>query len=316
MIIDAHVHISACTPGHGFMSQRLLKSPGFRYMRWKFGLVGNDAATERALAAILSRTLDQTPQLDAIVLLAFDAVFDRDGRLDEPNTHLYVTNDYVIELAEQDRRILFGASVHPFRKDAVAEIERCVRHGAVLMKWLPIVQGFDPTDPLCIPFYEALAHFDLPLLSHTGTENALPNLNPDVADPMLLKPALDRGVKVIMAHCGSRLLPWEPDFTGNFIQLAREYEHCYGDTAAMNVPNRWYALEVGAKDPVVRGKLIHGSDWPIIPVPPPRKLGWGETFNLLGDSNWLRRDLLIKKQLDFDDAYWQRAAKVLKLGVR
>ena len=62
------------------------------------------------------------------------------------------------------RKMLFGASVHPYRKDAVAELERCVAAGAVLLKWLPITQGFNPADPRCFPFYEALAHHKLPLL--------------------------------------------------------------------------------------------------------------------------------------------------------
>ena len=39
--------------------------------------------------------------------------------------------------------------------------------GAVLLKWLPIVQNFNPADERCFPFYEALAHHKLPLLSHT-----------------------------------------------------------------------------------------------------------------------------------------------------
>src|SRR6185312_14728454 len=105
-------------------------------------------------------------------------------------THLYVSNDYVIELAKRHRKVLFGASVHPYRKDAVAEIERCVADGAVLLKWLPIVQDFDPSDERCFPVYEALAHYKLPLLCHTGGERSLPNLNPHVADPLLLTPAL------------------------------------------------------------------------------------------------------------------------------
>ncbi|HEY7087694.1 MAG TPA: amidohydrolase family protein, partial [Tepidisphaeraceae bacterium] len=203
MIIDCHVHISAFVRGHGLMSPRLLHSIPFSFMRWKFGMVGSDESTERALDAKLIETIRQTPEIDAVALLAFDAVYRRDGTLDSHNTHLYVTNDHVIELASHDPQILFAASVHPHRKDAVAEIERCVRAGAVLMKWLPITQGFDPADPICIPFYEAIAHYGLPLLSHTGGEQALPNLNKRVADPMLLKPALDRGVTVIMAHCGS-----------------------------------------------------------------------------------------------------------------
>src|SRR5207245_6439938 len=130
--------------------------------------------------------------------------------------------------------ILFGASVHPYRKEAVAEIERCVRGGAVLLKWLPITQNFDPSDEPCIPVYEALAHYKLPLLSHTGGEKSLPTLNPHVADPMLLVPALKRGVTVIAAHCGTKSAIWETDFLPHFMRLAQEYENCYGDTSALN----------------------------------------------------------------------------------
>src|SRR5688500_10157908 len=99
MVLDCHVHTAACTPGHGSMSPRLLGSVPFLFMRWKFGLVGADARTEAALERRLARTIDGTPELDAAVVLAFDAVYDRDsGRRDDARTHLYVTNDYVIEL--------------------------------------------------------------------------------------------------------------------------------------------------------------------------------------------------------------------------
>jgi predicted TIM-barrel fold metal-dependent hydrolase len=315
MIIDCHVHISACTPGHGSMSSRLLNSIPFRAMRWKFGLVGNDERTERALEGKLVELIAQTPELDAVALLAFDAVYDRDGRIDQANTHLYVTNDYVIELAARHREILFAASVHPYRKDAVAEVERSVRRGAVLMKWLPIVQGFDPSDPICIPFYEALAHYGLPLLSHTGSEQCLPNLMPQLADPALLRPALDRGVTVIMAHCGTRATPWATDYVPAFMRMAREHEHCYGDTSALNIPARWYAFDQVLNDPVVANKLVHGSDWPVLVLPPPRQLGLAQALQLIYDEpNWLRRDVLIKKRLGFDAAYWQRAAKVLRMS--
>ena len=92
MRIDCHVHISACTPGHGWMSDRLLNSLPFRFMRWSFGIEGTDEKSERRLEQLLADTIEQTPELDAAVVLAFDAVHDRDGRLDEANTHLYVTN--------------------------------------------------------------------------------------------------------------------------------------------------------------------------------------------------------------------------------
>src|SRR6185436_4433088 len=118
MILDCHVHVSACTAGCGIMSRRLMSTLPFRFMQWKFGLRGASLETQVRLEELLVRTIDETRELDAAVVLAFDAVHTGDGAFDEANTHLYVTNDYVIDLAKKHRKILFGASVHPYRKDA------------------------------------------------------------------------------------------------------------------------------------------------------------------------------------------------------
>ncbi len=314
MIIDCHVHLCAFSPGQGSTSERLLNSLAFRFMRWRLGIMGEpDATTEAKLVDILNRAIDET-NLDAIVLLAFDAVHDSAGNFDAANTHLYLTNDYAIELSKKYPKMKFGASVHPYRKDAVAELERCVKAGAVLMKWLPIVQNFNPADRRCIPFYEALTHYKLPLLSHTGGEKSLPNLDTNVADPNLLKPALDLGVKVIMAHCGTRSAPGETDFVPHFVRLAKDYEHCYGDTAALNLPTRWYAYPTILGDPAVRQKLIHGSDWPIPTLPNPMEHSPRAVWAMMKQPNWLKRDIEIKRALGFDHEYWLRAAKVLQLS--
>ena len=314
MIIDCHVHLCAFTPGHGSMSDRLINSIPFRFMRWKLGLKGNpDAAAEQHLADTLAFAIDES-KLDAAVILAFDAAHDAAGNFDAANTHLYLTNNYAIELCKRYPTMKFGASVHPYRKDAVAELERCVAAGAVLLKWLPIVQNFNPADPKCMPFYEALAHHKLPLLCHTGGEKSLPNLDPLTADPMLLRPALDRGVTVIMAHCGTRSVPTEHDYVPNFMRLAKEYEHCYGDTSALNLPTRWYAYQSILNDHTVRQKLVHGSDWPILPLPNPLDHPLRKAWGMLMQPNWIQRDIEIKESLGFEDAYWHRAAKVLGLG--
>lgn len=317
MIVDCHVHVVADTPGHGRISDKLRRSLTFRFLRWCLGIQASageafERETERKLAA----TIVGTEQIDAAAVLAFDAVYDRDGNFDDANTHLHVTNDYVAELVQRHPKMLFAASVNPYRKDAVAELERCVARGAVLLKWLPIVQNFNPADPLCFPFYEALAHHRLPLLSHTGGEQSLPVLDKSVADPALLVPALERGVTVIAAHCGTRGHLFETSYLSTFVRLAHRYENLYGDTAALNLPTRSYAYATILKDEVVRRKLIHGSDWPIMPIPP-RRIGWGEALRLLRhESNWMRRDFLIKQKLGFDDAYWQRGASLLRLPRR
>ena len=226
------------------------------------------------------------------------------------NTHLYVTNDYVIELSHRHKNMLFGCSVHPYRKDAVAEIERCVKAGAVLLKWLPIVQNFNPADPRCIPFYEALAHYRLPLLSHTGGERTLPCLDLSVADPMLLLPAIERGVTVIAAHCGTRSMYGEQDFLPQFCRLALKHENFFGDTSALNVPTRSYAWRTLLRSRPLQQKIVHGSDWAVPSFPPISQLGLGG-LRLLREDNWMQRDVLIKERLGLDDDYWHRAAKVL-----
>lgn len=314
MIIDCHVHAVAATPGHGSLSPRLLRQWNSRLMLWRLGVRGAyGEAMEREAEHRLIETVNQTPEVDAAVVLALDAAHDGNGQIDPENTHLYVTNDYAWELSQRYPKLLFGASIHPFRTDALAELERCVARGAVLLKWLPVVQNFSPADERCLPFYEALAHHRLPLLCHTGGERMLPNVCTDVEDPALLEPALKRGVTVIAAHCGSRDRSSHPDFTPTFIRLAHDYENFFGDTAALNLPTRSYAYDLLFKDKVVFQKLVHGSDWPVIAIPPLR-IGWRRaTRLLLTEGNWMRRDVLVKQALGFAAAYWNRAASVLRM---
>jgi predicted TIM-barrel fold metal-dependent hydrolase len=318
MVIDCHVHVSALVPDHGLMSERILNSLPFRFMQRRLGIrpsPGQEAATERALTLRLFELLDETPELDAAAVLAFDAVYTKDGEFDAANTHLYVKNDFVIELAKHHPKVLFAASVHPYRKDAVAELERCIAAGAVLLKWLPLTQDIDPADPRCIPFYECLAHHGLPLLSHTGGEKTLPNVNPNVASPALLEEAVRRGVKIIAAHCGTRSVLFETDYVDVFARMAKEHEHFYGDTSALNLPTRGHAYKTLFNDRDVMAKVIHGSDWPVIPIPPVTRLGFVTTAEMFHQPNWIRRDVLIKQRLGFDRAYWERGARVLKLDV-
>src|SRR4051794_2054580 len=315
VIVDCHVHALATTPGHGYLSSYLRKRPNVLLSRVRLGisLFGSDEKIERDFEARLAKTVNGTPELDAAVALAFDGVYADDGTPDEALTHLRVTNEYAAELARKYPKLLFGASVHPYRPDAVAELERCVAAGAVLMKWLPLVQGMNPADDRCSPFYEALAHHRLPLLCHTGGEKTLPNLDYSLADPLLLVPALKRGVTVIIAHCGTKSAPGEVDYLPQFMRLASEYENCYGDTAALCLPTRSYAFGPILKDPVVRTKILHGSDWPVISIPPAMELGVLPALGLMRERNWMRRDVLAKRRLGFDDAYWHRAAKVLRM---
>ena len=313
--IDCHVHVLAMSPGRGKLSRYLRRRPNVGFARLRLGipLRGPDEKIEQAFADSLVRTIDGTPELDAAVGLAFDGVYSPEGQYDDENTHIYVANEYAAELARTHKKILFGASVHPYRKDALAELDRCVAAGAALLKWLPLVQGMDPADDRCTPFYEALAHHKLPLLSHTGGELSLPQNFRHLASPELLVPALKRGVTVIAAHCGTRSQPFGTSHLDAFVRMAKEYEHFYGDTSALNLPTRSYAFPIIMGDPEVRRKLVHGSDWPVISLPTLR-CGLGTALKLLvREPNWMRRDVLAKRALGFDDDYFERAGRILRL---
>jgi hypothetical protein len=293
------------------MSRTLLDSVPFRFMRWKFGLVGEDEQTERVLEELLARTVAGAGPLDAAVVLAFDAVHDAEGKRDARRTHFEVANDYVRDVTRKYPRLLYGASIHPYRRDAVAELERVARDGAVLIKWLPITQDIDPSDARCLPFYEALAQLKIPLLSHTGWERTLPTANSRVADPALLRPALERGVTVIMAHCGTRSFFGESCHVDSFIRMAHDFERCYGDTSALNLPTRSYGWRRLLEDDVVRNKLVHGSDWPILPLPPLRHTGLRGAVECMRERNWMKRDVLVKQRLGLEGEYWTRAGALL-----
>src|SRR4051812_35070958 len=128
VIVDCHVHALATTPGHGFLSGYLRKRPNVLASRVRLGisLFGSDERIERDFEARLVRTVNETPELDAAVALAFDRVYGEDGTPDPDNTHVSVTNEYAAELSRRHPKLLFGASVHPYRADAIAELERCV----------------------------------------------------------------------------------------------------------------------------------------------------------------------------------------------
>ncbi len=75
------------------MSAELLRTIPARALRWKLGIKQIDASAELLLERMLFQTIDQTPEIDAIALLAFDSVFDRTGESRMDRTHFHVTND-------------------------------------------------------------------------------------------------------------------------------------------------------------------------------------------------------------------------------
>ncbi|MCX7935887.1 MAG: amidohydrolase family protein, partial [Planctomycetota bacterium] len=240
---DIHVHIAGRGDGSTgcWFSPQRWDSIAFRLIRWSLGLRREERDLDGALRArLLSYASSPSPDIEElpvgegslkIVVLAHDWPRDAEGKILADLADFYVPNDYVLHLAQTSPHLLAGASIHPYRPDALNELDRCCQGGAVLIKWLPTSQNFSPADARCRPFYEEMARRGLPLLCHTGSEGATRNLDKRVNDPRVLIPALEAGVVVIAAHSGLRSSPHDADYFETWYAMLKDYPHLYGDTA-------------------------------------------------------------------------------------
>ena len=67
--------------------------------------------------------------IDRFALLAMDGVYDEAGRPDVARMKWLVDNDFVADLAAASAAFLFGASIHPYRKNALDELRRLAARG-------------------------------------------------------------------------------------------------------------------------------------------------------------------------------------------
>lgn len=227
-----------------------------------------------------------------VLLLALDGHYDRSGTLQREQTHFFLANDYCHRAAEAaPDRFEWAASVHPYRTDAVAELERVHGLGARAVKWIPAAQGIDPATARCDPFYETLVRLDLPLLSHAGTERATPG-DDALGNPLLLRRAIDHGVRVVVAHCATmgagRDLdlgehgPWVDNFSlfERMMDTPTSAGRLYGDLSAVTQTARAgqalrRILERASEGGDWAGRVLNGSDYPlpgIMPLYSPRRL--------------------------------------------
>ena len=210
-------------------------------------------------------------------LLAFDKNHDDDGNVDLERTPFFVPNEYVFSLVDQ-RKDLFvpTASIHPYRKDAVEALNKAFEAGARFVKWLPNSMGIDPADPRCDPFYERMSELNMILLSHAGDEFAVEaNESQDLGNPLRLRRPLDKGVRVVVAHCaslgeGKDLDKPENGKVNNFALFLRLMEDprydglVFGEISAVAQANRLPGpLTELLEREELHQRLVNGSDYPL-----------------------------------------------------
>jgi predicted TIM-barrel fold metal-dependent hydrolase len=253
--------------------------------------------------------------LDSVVLLAHERVHDPDGTPREDLGSMFVPNDVVLQLARKHPEFLAGVSIHPARRDALQELDRCVESGAVLMKCLPNCQNIDFSAPHFVPFWKRMAELGLPLLAHTGGEHTVPVINAALADPKLLRFPLECGVTVVAAHCGTRSGAFDRDYFDDWTSMLREFPNLYGDVSAMVSLNRCGHLRDCLRGDIA-ARILHGSDFPV-PVLGHRLWlqGWIDraTFRTIQKvANPLERDWRFKMALGYTEEMRTRATRLLR----
>lgn len=308
MRIDGHVHFvgdGSNESGCWLRSSTLLDRIVEPIVKAQAGIskssrqLGVDQAYEERLIGLIDDSL-----LDAVLLLAMDYPYDEDGNCLKKKAKFYVPNDHVLGLAKKKAQIIPACSIHPARKNAIQELERCVEQGAKVLKLLPNCHNVDCSDTRYRFFWERLAKLNMPFLAHTGGEFSVPVLNAKFADPRILRLPLECGVKVIAAHGAGKSGLWDLDYTADLLRMMDEFANLFTDNSALASPNRWRTI-LALLDPKIQSRVIHGSDFPI----PSGGLGpW--MGKLLSGANYsksrkiknpLDRDVFIKKAIGFKE---------------
>ncbi len=240
------------------------------------GVQNLDNADEEYMQRLV-RLIRAIPNHGKYHLLAFDQFHTLDGTPDPTQTTFYIPNDYIFRLAETYPNLFIPTiSVHPYRSDALEELERWAKRGAKYVKWLPNAMGIDPSHEKTHAFYDMMRKYDMVLLSHTGEEQAVDaEEHQHYGNPLRLRTPLERGVKVIMAHCASRGTdidlddPQKKEVRSFDLAIRLMEESAYEEQLFCEISvliqfNRFdpYLSEL-LKRQDLHSRLINGSDYPL-----------------------------------------------------
>jgi uncharacterized protein len=319
--IDCHVHVVGNgTGGTGcWYRPRGLTRYGAPFMVRSVGLP--PAALQGDLDALYAAQLlkfIRESSLDAAVILAHEEPYRDNGEPILDVGSIYVPNDFVLGLARRHPEFLAAVSIHPARRDALEELERCLDGGAVMLKCLPNCQNMDWNDPRYTRFLERMAESGLILLAHTGSERTMPVLAPQLASPRVLTRALEIGVTCIAAHCGTGTIGLDPDYFDVFVEMTRRYPRLYGDNSALAALTFRFRPSARRKmlEPELAARILHGSD---VPVPVSGAVMWA--FGMMSWREWrasarianpLERDVYLKQALRFSEETFTRLDGLLR----
>ena len=152
-IVDMHCHIACLDTKNGcFIADKLKDNFRFPIYIRAMGTSLDELKEQgdEVIAKRLNQQIEQSSYVASAVILAMDGVVTK-GELDKSKTVVYVPNAYVAKQAKQYPHLLFGASINPYRHNALDRLEQAKKDGAVLIKWLPSIMNIDPADKILIP---------------------------------------------------------------------------------------------------------------------------------------------------------------------
>ncbi len=245
---------------------------------------------DASYAARLKNLVEGMPSGFKVLLFAFEKFHDEAGRPVPEHMAFHVPDAHARRLAaEYPAGFEWAASIHPYRPDAVDALQAAIAGGARGVKWLPAAMGMDPASSRCEPFYRVLADARVPLIVHCGEEKAVKGGDTQhLGNPLLLRRALDAGVKVVVAHCasigedvdldaGSAGTHRESfDLFARLMAEPRAQDRLYGDISAIVLRNR----DTDRIKAILRrgdwhARLLNGSDYPlpgVLPIVSPAAL--------------------------------------------
>ena len=322
-IVDMHVHIA----GYGYrgsgcyVSESIRASFKFNYYLKAFDVSRDEleASGDGIVFAKLSKKLNQSSRVGAAVVLALDGVVDSEGKLDLKHSEIYIPNEFVARETQRYENLYFGASINPYRTNALILLEQVKAQGAKLIKWIPSIQMIDPADERIIPFYKKLIELQLPLLSHTGQERSFTRSKDELADPLRLELPLKLGVTVIAAHVATTGDTQGEDNMQRILPLFDHYPNLYADISSLTQINKLGYLNKILVDKRLSGRLLYGSDFPLVnmvlvsPFYFPLNLSFADMISIARIDNVWDRDVALKQALGVSTTLFERSGQLLNI---
>lgn len=281
-LVDHHVHIAGLDKEQGTTVNARMFSWWKIFDRLKTAIYFSGSGVsdiEQANTQYIQRLVSlivANKQHGKYHILAFDHNYNDDGTINEADSEFYTSNDYVVSIALKYPDIFVPViSVHPYRKDAIEQLEKFAKHGVRWIKWLPNAHNIDASSPRLDEYYNTMKKYNMTLLTHVGEEKAVHAEEAQkLGNPLLLRRPLDMGVKVVMAHCASLGENDDLDNIGKkatsfdlFLRMMDipKYERLlFGEISAITQFNRLpKPLLTLLEREDLQHRLINGSDYPL-----------------------------------------------------